>query len=772
MQTSKQQVDVVLRVRGLVQGVGFRPFVHRAASRLKLRGWVRNDPQGVLIRAVGEASAVNALVRTLNRRAPASSRVQSIQPEVFDQSLAPAGDDFVIVTSEPTTSLVETAIPLDLSLCPNCRRELADPENRRNSYPFINCTQCGPRYSLIEALPYDRPHTTMRAFRMCPECRGEYHEPGDRRFHAQPNACPTCGPQVTLTDASGRELAPAREAIAEAARLINEGRIIAVKGLGGFHLFCDGTNDAAVAELRRRKQREEKPLAIMFRDLPQVRAHARVTPVTSRLLSSRAAPIVLVPRRADSSLSSLIAPGNPWLGALLAYTPLHVLLMGRLRAPAVATSGNVADDPLCCDDHDAHARLEGIADAFLGHNRGIAHSIDDSVVRVSHAGPILMRRSRGYAPAPLTLPGQLEGSWLCTGAESRNTIGVAQGSHVVLSPHIGDLRGETTRELFAHTATMLGSLHGTAFTHAACDKHPDYASTVFAARLGVPIVAVQHHLAHVLACLLEHQHPADGVLGVSWDGSGAGEDGTLWGGEFLILRRGTATRFGRLRPFKLAGASEALRDPRRVALGLLHEAGNPRFAAIAHGFGVCASESGVLHSQLTRRIDAPMTSSVGRLFDAVGALLGLNSLNRFDGQAPLAVEAAAMAERSAHAMLPLPLRTLNPGDGAACELNWQPLVETLLARRDLGDAPSLLAAAYHRALAHGIVEVAQRAGMETVALTGGCFQNALLLDLTVTALRAAGFHVLIHRELPPNDGNIAAGQALGALLGLTSVITP
>jgi len=775
--------DVLVRVRGIVQGVGFRPFVHRMASQLHLRGWVRNDPQGVLIRAAGDPPAVQALVRALEAEAPPAARVLSVErtdlrvpapPSMgadgaLDTEL-PAG--FSILPSGSAGMAIETAAPPDLALCADCQRELLDPRDRRHRYPFINCTQCGPRYSILERLPYDRPRTTMRPFRMCPQCQAEYDDPADRRFHAQPNACPVCGPRAALLDAAGTEFG-GEDGLRRAVALLAAGGILAVKGIGGFHLMVDAESESAVAELRVRKHREEKPLAVMFPDLAAVRAAAEVSAEAEALLTSPAAPIVLLPRRPEARLAANIATGgNPWIGAILPYAPLQLLILQAFGRPAVATSANLSDEPLCTDSHEAQRRLAGIADAFLDHDRRIAHPVDDSVVRLAAGGPIRLRRARGYAPAPLALPGRIEGCWLCVGAQMKNTLAVATGDRVVVSPHIGDLDGPSTREAFRRTADVLGALQGSDFTGVACDRHPDYASTRYAEAMGLPRVAVQHHLAHVLACLLENRHPAEGVLGVSWDGTGYGEDGTVWGGEFLLLRNNTALRFGRLRPFRLAGGEAAIRDGRRSALGLAHAAGDSRFDAIAASLGVSPADAATLRTMLTRGLNSPVTTSAGRLFDAVGALLGLGGRNQFEGQTPLAVEAAAVRDQGGAEALPLPLRAVARGGGAVCELDWAPLLDSVLEGRARGRSPAALAAAFHRGLARAITAVAREAGAGAVALSGGCFQNALLADLATAELRQAGFTVLTHRELPPNDGAICAGQALGALWKLTSVQLP
>ncbi|HEY5550701.1 MAG TPA: carbamoyltransferase HypF [Opitutaceae bacterium] len=756
--------DSLIRVRGTVQGVGFRPFVHRIASRLGLQGWVRNDPEGVLIRAAGDTGRIGQLIASLRNEAPPASRVAAIECAAPGRREHPAEAHFAIIESVEPGGPASAAIPADLALCPECRRELLDPTDRRHRYPFTNCTQCGPRYSLIERLPYDRPRTTMRVFHMCPDCEREYSDPTDRRFHAEPNACPSCGPQVALCNGDGNFIAFGDDAIPAAATALRAGRIGAVKGVGGFHLMCDATNEVAVAGLRRRKHREEKPLAVMFADLRSLREHAHVSAGAEALLNSPAAPVVLVPRRASSRLAMSIAPGNPWIGALLPYSPLHVLLMRDADRPLVATSANLSEEPICTDNDEALERLSGIADFHLVHNRDIARPVDDSVVRETAGGhPILLRRARGFAPAPLRLPAKLPGVLLCVGGQMKNTVAIASGDQVVVSPHIGDSGNAATEEVFERTIATLSGLYGAKPALIAHDKHPDYESTRYAQRTGLPMIGVQHHLAHVLACLLENEHPADGVLGISWDGTGYGEDGTVWGGEFILLQNQQATRFARLRPFRLPGGDAAARDARRVALSLT--SGVEGFEAVATRLGFSDSDAGVLRAMLDRGLNSPFCSSGGRLFDGVSALLGLCASNAFEGQAPLVLEAAATRANPSRRALPF---NVVPADspGATLEVDWRPAVRELLsAHRE----PDELAAEFHRGLANAMTYVALKSGVGTVALTGGCFQNAFLHELTVTSLRRVGLKVLVHRQLSPNDNSIAAGQALGALWGLTDV---
>jgi hydrogenase maturation protein HypF len=763
--------DVLLRVRGAVQGVGFRPFVHGVALRLGLRGWVLNDSEGILIRAVGPESAVTALVRTIKEEAPAPSRVDGVEVRPTDEAFQGPASSFVIAPSAPGGGPFSTALPIDAALCEACRRELVDPRDRRHRYPFINCTQCGPRYSILERLPYDRPNTTMKAFRMCPSCAAEYADPTNRRFHAQPNACPSCGPGIRFRGA-GRAASLGEAALSAAVETVQLGGILAVKGIGGYHLVADAANDGTVAELRRRKHRDEKPFAVMFPDMASVRLAADVSAEEERLLKSPAAPIVMLRRRPGAALSPAVAPRNPWIGAFLPYSPLHILLLSALGRPVVAASGNLAEEPLCTDPEDAKLKLEGIADAFLDHDRPIAHPVDDSIVRMSRGGPIRLRRARGYAPYPLKLPGLIEGSWLCVGAQMKSTVAVAVRDQLVLSPHIGDLDAAPTQKAFQRTAQMLGEIHGSNYTRVVCDRHPDYVSTQFAAAMGLPCVPVQHHLAHILACLLEHRRKPDGVLGVAWDGSGYGTDGTVWGGEFILLRDGKALRYARLRQFRLPGGESAARDGRRTALGLAHAAGERGLGQLGRRLGFTDNDVSLFETMLARGVNSPVCSSAGRLFDAVGAILGVANRNSFAGQIPLALESAAIDHMESAPSLPFPLRPVRDGAGAKAELDWEPLVAALEAGRLSGGDPAVLAAAFHRALARGIAAVASQAGAGTIALGGGCFQNALLLDLTAAALERAGFEVLVPRELPPNDGAIAAGQALGAVWNMTTVQLP
>ena len=756
---------VRFEVRGAVQGVGFRPFVWRLAHALSLAGWVRNDIAGVFIELEGEEDALREFRRALDDAPPPLARIR----EILETSVPLTGEHgFHIRPSEDAGARTVLVLP-DVATCPACLAEVLDPKDRRYLYPFANCTDCGPRFTIVTDLPYDRPATTMTTFALCGACRAEYEDPRDRRFHAQPIACPACGPTLEAWSPSGEVLARRHEALLAAADALRAGAVVAAKGLGGFHLMCDARSLDAVAALRRRKAREEKPLALMVKDVAMARALADVTAECEALLSGPEAPIVLLPRRADAGVAPNVAPGRPELGLMLPATPLHHLLLRETGFPVIATSGNRSEEPICTDEKEALERLAGMADLFLVHDRPIARHVDDSVARVFAGAPRLLRRARGWAPLPVPVREELP-VILGVGAHMKTAVALSVGRQVFLSQHIGDLETPEALEAFHRVVADFEKLWGAAPTAVAHDLHPGYASTVFAKKLaetrGIPAVAVQHHHAHLAACLAENEE--DGTaLGVCWDGTGLGTDGTIWGGEFLLGDAKGFERVAHLRPFRLPGGDAAVREPRRTALAILlallgDEAMEREDLECVRSFS--PGERDVLAQMVAKGVNAPVTTSAGRLFDAVASLLGIAQKTSFEGQAAMALEAAALegsASSAGDGHLPDPLRLVVPS-GRPAVLDWEPLIFTLLRNLSLGVPNPVLAAQFHASLADGILAVARHAGARRVALTGGCFQNKLLTELAAARLTSAGFEVLLHGAVPPNDGGIGLGQVLVA----------
>jgi len=787
---------LAMTVSGAVQGVGFRPFVFRLAEELGLRGWVINDGRGVLLEVEGPAEAVASFRQRLPREVPPRAVVHGIEAS----ELAPVGfTEFRIRHSEHGGAPTAAVLP-DVATCPECLAEVLDPADRRHRYPFTNCTNCGPRFTILRELPYDRPATTMAGFEMCPRCRQEYEDPRNRRFHAQPNACPRCGPRLTLADPRGALLAREDEALRGAARALGEGMIVAVKGLGGFHLMVDAGNEAAVAELRLRKRREEKPFALMVRDLDMARDLCEVEPAAAALLASPEAPIVLLPRRpgapaatpAAALVAPGVAPGNPRLGLMLPPTPLHHLLLGELGFPVVATSGNLSDEPIAIDDGEALERLGQTAHLFLLHDRPIARHADDSVVFLLGGEGRLLRRARGHAPLPLLLGAEVP-TLLAVGGQLKNAVGLSVGRQVFLSQHIGDLDAVEARRAFEGVIDDFLHLYRARPTAIVCDLHPDYASTLWAEEAaggragvgrevlaGLPLIRVQHHHAHLAACLAEHGREDETTLGITWDGTGHGPDGTVWGGEFLLGNAAGYRRLARLRPFLLPGGEAAVREPRRCALALLWDLLGAEALTredLAPVAAFAPAERRLLGRMLARGVQAPATSSVGRLFDAVASLLDLCQVSRFEGQAAMELEwAADPAEAGAW---PLPLVAPEPpvpGMPAEArpdfELDGRPLLRGLLADLGRGLPRGTLAARFHNSLVGAAVEVARLSGVGTVALSGGCFLNLRLTKALRAALGQEGFEVLLHRRVSPGDGGLALGQIAVAAAGAAAPPDP
>lgn len=748
-----------MRIAGIVQGVGFRPFVFRLAAELGLTGWVRNSPAGVELELQGRAEQLAGFRQRLQAELPPLAAISSLEsldlPPVHDET------GFAILASSDGRR--EARIAPDSALCADCLRELSDPADRRYRHPFITCTNCGPRWTIVTGIPYDRPLTTMADFPLCASCEAEYRNPLDRRFHAQPIACPDCGPRLSLVPGHAD---PLQQAIA----LLQQGQIVAVKGLGGYHLAVDACSNEAVARLRQRKQRDEKPFAVMVPDLATARQLADLDQLEERLLCAPEAPVVIVRRHFEDTIpnqkadlghvpeiSPLVAPDSRWIGLMLAYTPLHQLLFVDTGLKAlVMTSANASDEPMLSDDQQAQERLSGIADGILGHNRMIQVRTDDSVLRVFQGRPLFYRRSRGFVPRPVPLPFDA-GKILAVGAELKNTICLTRGREAFLSQHIGDLKNEATLATFCRTIDHLGTIMEISPELVVCDRHPDYLSTRYAEELGLPLVRVQHHHAHMASCMAENGLEGD-VIGVIFDGTGLGDDGTIWGGEFLVGGYAGLRRAGHLKQVRLPGGDSAAREPWRMAAAWLYAALGEAVWQLPGMPVLAATERQLLQAMLERGINAPFTSSMGRLFDAAAFLVGAATRNSFDGQAGMALE--ALAETAAAPEL-LPYR-LQPG--APFQLDPAPLLRGLLQRLQAGESSASLARAFHASLAAAVVEgcdlIRQDCGLDRVVLSGGVFQNRLLTDLVYTFLAKSNFSVFIHRLVPPNDGGIALGQAV------------
>ncbi len=715
-------------IEGIVQGVGFRPFLARLASELGLAGRVRNEGRVVRVELEGDEGALGRFEALLVERAPAAARIDraSFVSEV------PRGERGFTIEHSAVEGERALTIPPDLATCDECRAEVADPSARRSGYPFTNCTACGPRYTIVESLPYDRPRTTMARFPMCEACRREYDDPADRRYHAQPIACPACGPALRLLDREGAPLAGPEEALVHAIEALGRGAIVALKGLGGWQLACDARDEGVVRRLRERKRRPHQAFAVMVRDLESARALACVSEAEARALSGAAAPIVLL-RKRGRLLAPSIAPDNGRVGLMLPTTPLHHLLLARFAGPLVCTSGNLHDEPIVTGDGEAVARLGAIADLFLGHDRPIARRVDDGVCHVIDGEARTLRLGRGLGPLRLSL-GAGGPPLLCAGGHLKNAPAATVDGDAVLWPHVGDLDDPSARDALVEALDELRRFLALDPVAVACDLHPDYASTRWAEQSGLPRIGVQHHHAHVAACLAEHG--VDEALGFAWDGVGLGDDRTPWGGEALRVGPRGFERVAHLRPFPLPGGDAAARDPRRSLAGLFVAAGVDAPAGLVPDALVRLARSPRL---------APWTTSAGRLFDAVAALTGVCERASFEGQAPIALERLAEPGHE-----PYPFRLDGP------VVDWTPALGPLLA--DRGD-PSRAASRFHATLVASIVAVAERERAPAVALTGGCFQNPLLATETLHALRARGHRVLLPSRVPPNDGGLALGQA-------------
>ena len=753
--------------RGAVQGVGFRPFVWRLAHELRLVGWVKNTAQGVLIEVEGGRENLEDFLARLQTEKPAQSIIQHLEHTFLE----PSGfHTFDILESDEALEKTTLVLP-DLAVCPQCCAEIFDQNNRRFLYPFTNCTQCGPRFSIIEALPYDRANTTMKSFVMCADCRREYEDPGDRRFHAQPNACPCCGPRLELWDADGRCLHEREQAMTQAVAALRQGMIVAVKGIGGFHLCVDAANEESVRRLRQRKHRPRKPLALMFPSLEAIRWYCELTALEEETLASRAAPIVLLKRghlkrghvpknqvRVPGMLADSVAPENPYLGAMLPFSPLHHILIREAATPLVATSGNISEEPICTDGQEALARLKGVADFFLVHNRPIVRPIDDSIARVVAGRVMVLRRARGFAPLPVEVP-LPSGNVLALGGHLKNTVSLKIGSNVFISQHLGDMETPRSRQAFEQAIASLQELYQPKIDLAACDRHPDYASTAKARRMSWPVEAVQHHHAHIVSCMAENGL-TDEVIGLAWDGTGFGPDNSVWGGEFLAADFRHFRRAGHFRAFRLLGGDKAAGEPRRAALSLLYELDlEPQKAfkdlAVLRAFD--ERQLRILSRMREKGINSPLTSSVGRLFDAFASLLDVAQTVSFEGQAAMALEYLC-DEKGAPDYYKMDIADEN----GVLVVDWRPMLRAAIADIRGGLARGVLAQKFHNSLVEAALEVVLKTGLKDVVLSGGCFQNKYLCERMIARLRQAGLRPAWHRQVPPNDGGISLGQAVVA----------
>jgi hydrogenase maturation protein HypF len=754
-----------IAVRGIVQGVGFRPFIYALARRHHLTGFVLNNAEGVQIEVEGSSASVQQFIQAIRDEAPPLALVETVTSE----PIAAGGDTTFRIVESAGGAEHRALISPDVAICDACLAELFDPRDRRYRYPFINCTNCGPRFTITRTVPYDRAMTTMAPFQMCPDCQREYEDPANRRFHAQPNACPVCGPRVRLIGRLGEPVSEAgADPIKHAAHVIRQGAIVAVKGLGGYHLACDPFNADAVRALRERKVRQDKPFALMARTLEQVRLLCHTTPDEERLLTSSARPVVLLGRLDDAGVADEAAPRQKTLGVMLAYTPLHHVLLTEAGIPLIMTSGNRSDEPIAYHDDKALVQLGHIADYFLVHDRAIHMRCDDSVTRVAHGGTYPIRRSRGYAPAPLALPYRFARHTLACGPQLKTTFCVAKDNHAFVSHHIGDLENYETTRAFREGIEHFCALFDIHPALVAYDLHPEYLSTKYARELeaaGLPAYGIQHHHAHIASCLADNQRPLDEhVIGVAFDGTGYGLDGTIWGGEFLegSIREGFIRR-GHLECAPLPGGEAAIREPWRAAvaqlIALYGEDG-----ALALPLSVIR-ESGERNVRVIARLvehglNTPLTSSAGRLFDTVAALVGVPGSRRttYEGQAAVELELAASG--ATPRSYPFSVRQ---GDGVWV-IETHALIDAVVGDVVTGTPPGEIASRFHRTMAELVVAGCERlraeTGISAVALSGGTFQNMLLLDQTARLLHASGFTTYAHRGVPANDGGISLGQAV------------
>ncbi|MFH2036619.1 MAG: carbamoyltransferase HypF [Candidatus Zixiibacteriota bacterium] len=754
----RQRLCIV--IRGAVQGIGFRPFIYRLAKELNLAGWITNSLDGVEIEVEGNTGKLTQFMNRIDSEKPELALIQGKNISYCP----PIGYTEFIIKQSRLSGERRALVQPDIATCPDCLEEIFDPDDRRYRYPFTNCTNCGPRFSIIEKLPYDRENTTMKMFPMCDRCLEEYKDPGNRRFHAQPTACPDCGPQLELWNLKGQMISTKNQSLLDACDALTNGLIVALKGLGGFQLLVDARNEDAVERLRRLKGRYEKPFAMMYPHLDAIKKHCHVTESEESILISQKSPIIILKRRDQivSHISPAVAPdNNPYFGIMLPYTPLHHLLMAELEYPIVATSGNLSGESICINEYEALERLKNVADLFLVHNRPIARQVDDSVVRIMSGQEFVIRNARGYAPKSIQMTQPLSSTLLAVGAQLKNSIALLNGENILLSQHIGDLDTGHAYGAFIKSINSLGHIYDFNPQETVTDLHPDYLSSIYASQLKLSSMKVQHHRAHILSCLVDNQLEPP-VLGVSWDGTGLGDDGTIWGSEFLKVFRKNYVRVAHLRYFKLPGGDQAIKEPRRSALGVLYEIFGDKLFGMQNLVTLDSfnsHEMATIGKMLKNNINSPVTSSMGRLFDAVSSIVGLANKSGYEGQAAMKLEfAAEKAVTDDSYSFDVQF------DYMPYIINWEPAIRSILNDLQNSIPVSTIATKFHNGLAELTANIAARVNDQNVVLTGGCFQNKCLLEKTVNALRGIGFNPLWHKQIPTNDGGLSAGQIMGRLM--------
>ena len=743
-----------IRITGLVQGVGFRPFVFRLAQELSLKGYVLNDSAGVLIEAEGGKEKLDDFLIRIDNEKPGISKIFGLQYSFLEET---GFEKFEIFESKENGAKEAMVLP-DISVCEDCLDEVKDPKDRRFLYLFTNCTNCGPRYTIINSIPYDRKNTSMKDFNMCPDCSGEYDLSSDRRFHAQPNACHVCGPWISLYDNKGKLICEKEEAVEKTVNLIRRGQIIAVKGIGGYHLVCDAANDESVKRLRMNKNREERPLAVMFPDLESVKAETEINKLEERAINSVEKPIVIVNKREETSIAEAVSPDNRTVGAFLPYSPLHYIILKKLRKPVVATSGNMTDEPIVREEKDAFKKLTNIAEYVLSHNREIIRRCDDSVIRVVSGKQTPIRRSRGFVPIPVMLPFKLKRPVLALGPHMNNTVALGIDNMAFISQHIGDLDNPLAMEFFDETVKDLLKLFDINPEVVVSDLHPGYYSTRFGEKYyGDRLIKVQHHFAHILSCMADNDIPGNAeVIGFAFDGTGYGTDRTIWGSEVLIISEKSYRRVFHLRPFRLPGGDKAVKEPCRTAFSILFDTYGEEAAELDFS-PLSSKEKAFFINMIKNNINSPVTTGMGRLFDGISSIIGLKHKVSYHAQAAVVLEQLALRSEEEGSY------PFNIEDSV---IDYRDMIRKIVDEVQSEIPGEMIARKFHNTITDIIIHISESVrkdtGIERVALSGGVFQNSILLEKTYLKLEERGFTPLMHQLVPSNDGGISLGQIVAA----------